>query len=341
LAYCAKAVSAVDDTGKYQPQICTAVALRGMRGSSDGTVDLRADVLPLAFAEMQLRFLAQSARLDGGEGAAADVAESLGSAWGGGTFEERVAALGERYGHFDPAEHFFGESERSYALSNDYQAKLYDDLAEDLDHSLMTGGSSPVKHAYEVWRINRDDLRSVIEYGGLSLPSYRDFEANIRNRVNRIIAGPPALRSQQFLALMDAGILVAPYGPSPTIEPGTDDGLTLQSTAFDRPWQDRVDCVIQGHLEHPTVHRSATPLLAGLYRDGRVQQLRYGKLPVGSVELTRDFHPINTRDQVERRLSIFGVLTEGTRYFTHYIPSPKSRLRAVQDLGGCVESILA
>ena len=37
---------------------------------------------------------------------------------------------------------------------------------------------------------------------------------------------------------------------------------------------------------------------------------------------------------------MFGVLTEGVRHFTHYIPSPKSRIRAFEDLGACVAEIL-
>jgi hypothetical protein len=38
---------------------------------------------------------------------------------------------------------------------------------------------------------------------------------------------------------------------------------------------------------------------------------------------------------------MFGVMTEGVRHFTHYIPSPRSRMRAFEDLGACVEEILA
>jgi hypothetical protein len=40
-------------------------------------------------------------------------------------------------------------------------------------------------------------------------------------------------------------------------------------------------------------------------------------------------------------MSIFGVLTEGVRHFTQYIPSPRSRMRAVEDIGTCVAEILA
>ena len=51
--------------------------------------------------------------------------------------------------------------------------------------------------------------------------------------------------------------------------------------------------MIQGHLEDPTVHRSASPLLSRLYRCGRIQQFRYGDVEVGSIDLTADFHPVN------------------------------------------------
>jgi uncharacterized NAD(P)/FAD-binding protein YdhS len=341
LAYCAKAVSGVDQTGDYEAAICTSDFLGEVRAAGDGKVDLRAQVLPAAFAEMQLRYLSQSARLHDGAQAGREVRDSLRAAWPVERFDERVASLAARYGHFDPAQHFLGPVDARYRSAGEYQTELYDAIEADLDESLVDGGASPVKHAYEVWRINRDDLRLVTEFGGLSLASYRDFEANIRNRVNRIIAGPPVLRSQQLLALMDAGVLSMPFGPAPTLEPGLDDGIEFKSRALDTTIGERVDVVIQGHLEHPTIHRSATPLLQSLYRDRRVQQLRYGGLPVGSVELTRDFHPVSAEGTTQGHLSMFGVLTEGTRYFTHYLPSPRSRLRAVQDLGACVAGIFA
>ena len=58
-------------------------------------------------------------------------------------------------------------------------------------------------------------MRSVVELGGLSLDSYLDFNADICSRIHRLVAGPPALRSRQMLALMDAGVVRAPYGPAP------------------------------------------------------------------------------------------------------------------------------
>jgi hypothetical protein len=38
---------------------------------------------------------------------------------------------------------------------------------------------------------------------------------------------------------------------------------------------------------------------------------------------------------------MFGVLTEGVRHFTQYIPSPRSRIRAFEDVGACVAEVLS
>ena len=44
---------------------------------------------------------------------------------------------------------------------------------------------------------------------------------------------------------------------------------------------------------------------------------------------------------MQDRIWIFGTLSEGVRYFTHYVPSPKSRVRAFIDAEGCAEDIFA
>jgi hypothetical protein len=104
---------------------------------------------------------------------------------------------------------------------------------------------------------------------------------------------------------------------------------------------DDVDVVIKGHLEEPRIAGSASQLLTQLYRRGRVSQFRYGEVAVGSVDLTPDSHPIDIEGRPQATISMFGVLTEGVRHFTAYIPSPRSRIRAFEDLGACVAEILS
>ena len=150
-----------------------------------------------------------------------------------------------------------------------------------------------------------------------------------------------------MLALMDAGVVRMPYGPAPArglavtdLDPaGT--RTRVSSTAFEQPYFDNVDVLIRGHLEEPRIAGSASQLLTQLYNRGRVSQFRYGEVAVGSVDLTADSHPIDAEGLAQERISMFGVLTEGVRHFTAYIPSPRSRMRAVEDIGACVMEILA
>ena len=96
-------------------------------------------------------------------------------------------------------------------------------------------------------------MRTVIEFKGLTLESYVDFRDNIKTRVNRLVAGPPALRSKQLLALIDAEVVTVPFGPLPMITPADEGGFALCSRRFEQPHSDQVDWLIHGHLENPTL----------------------------------------------------------------------------------------
>ena len=341
--YCAKPAHGIDSYGDYEPIVCTPEAFRELTnpGSSPlrRRVDFRNDLLPLLFAEMQGRYYTHAAFLKGGAAAAASTHEQLQAAWADGTYDLTVSRLEPTYGRFDPASHVFADAGKSYESSADYQAHVYDMVETDLDEALAVGGS-PVKAAQEVTRILRDQLRSVIEFGGLTLESYIDFQSNVRGRINRLEAGPPALRSQQLLGLLDAGAVKLPFGPYPEVSAAADGKVTIRSTRLTHEAEATVNGVVRGHLDLPSLARSSSPLLNRLYTRGRLTQLSYGDTTVGSVAISEDFHPYDAEGRLQPHLSLLGVLTEGVRYFTHYLPSPRSRLRAVLDAQLCVENII-
>ena len=350
LPFTAKSVTGKDRSDVYKPVICTTRALDALSGRSNGhrrRVDVRGELLPLLFGEMYARYYAQTAfQASGSAAAGAAVREQLQAAWTDGRFDEELAQLAVRFGGFDAEELFFGHQPQ-YGNSDDYERFVYQSLADDLREAEVPDGASPVKSAAQVFRIFRDPMRSVVELGGLSLDSYLDFNADICSRIHRLVAGPPALRSRQMLALMDAGIVRMPYGPSPArglavADRGATSARTrLSSTAFGQSYHEDVDFVIRGHIEEPRIAGSASQLLRRLYSRGRVSQFRYGEVAVGSVDLTPDSHPIDIEGRPQMSISMFGVLTEGVRHFTQYIPSPRSRMRAFEDLGACVAEILA
>lgn len=349
LPFTAKSVTGKDRTDVYKPLICTDEALNALNGRAHGRrrpVDVRSELLPLLFAEMSARYYAQVAFQEAGTAAAgAAVREGLRAAWNGRRFDEELMRLAARFGPFDAEALFFGHQPK-YRCSDDYEGFVYQSLSDDLREAEVPDGASPVKSAAQVFRIFRDKMRKVVEQGGLSLDSYLDFNADICSRIHRLVAGPPALRTRQFLALMDAGVVRMPYGPAPARGLAVNHGdsttprTRLSSTAFEQPYTSDVDVVIRGHLEDPRIAGSASQLLTQLYNRGRVSQFRYGEVAVGSVDLTPDSHPVDIEGRPQLRISMFGVLTEGVRHFTAYIPSPRSRIRAFEDVGACVSEIL-
>jgi hypothetical protein len=302
-------------------------------------VDFRNDLLPLLFAEFQVRYYSHSAFLKGGDSATALVRDQLQSSWHDGTFAQAVDRLEPTYGPFDPAGVVFADVDAHFDSSATYESHVYEMVETDLTQALMPGGS-PVKAAQEVTRILRDQMRTVIEYGGLSMQSFIDFQSNVRGRINRIEAGPPPLRSQQLLALMDSGTVKVRFGPHAEVSAGADGQVVIRSTKLAQPMEATVNHVVRGHLDLPSLARSSSPLLNRLYTKGRLTQFSYGETTVGSVSISEDFHPYDAEGRVQMSLSLLGVLTEGVRYFTHYLPSPRSRLRAVHDAQDTVEAIV-
>ena len=325
----AKPRSTADASATYRPVICTPERLGTLR---PGSIDFRADVLPLVEAEMQVRYHTAAG--------APDAAARLAQAWEAGRFAEEVAVLARRHGAFDPSR-FLGQGLDLPVLSSkDYESQVYDLVERDLDEALAGPERSPLKAALETTRILRDPLRSVLEYRALTLESYLDFHGRLRPAVNRVEAGPPLLRSQQLLALLDAGVVRVPLGPDPSVEPLPGGRAVLRSTSLVRPHEETAELLIRGNLELPDVATSASPLLRALHRAGRLGPLCYGEVAVGSIDIDRDFHPIDRRGRPQPTIAVLGVLTEGIRYFTHYLPSPKSRLRAVLDAAHCAEGAL-
>jgi hypothetical protein len=350
LPFTAKPVTGSERVNVYEPLICTPEAVDALTGRSTGRrrqVDVRRELLPLLFAEMYARYYAQMAfRAEGSRAAGAAVRERLRAAWLQDRFKNELARLAAIHGSFDAEALFFGNP-GGYHSSEDYESFVYQSLSDDVREAEVPDARSPVKSAAWVFRIFRDSIRSVVELGGLTLDSYLDFNGDICSRSHRLVAGPPALRSRQMLALMDAGVVRMPYGPAPDREPSAGPSplggspMRISSTALEEPYADDVDLVIRGHLEEPRIANSMSPLLNSLYSSGRVCEFRYGETVVGSLNMTPDHHPIDIEGRPQLGVSMFGVVTEGIRHFTAYIPSLRGRMRAFEDVGACVTELLA
>jgi len=340
--YCAKPFGATDPMGDYKPAICTVEAVARLKGAPGPKrqLDARSELLPLVFAEMELCYYTRAAAEKDGPGVARRVKAGLLRAWSAGNFDEARAQLAKHYGEFVAREHFFVADGHTYRDSDDYQARVCATVAADMQEALVEGGT-PVKAGLETLRALRDTLRMAVEFRGLTFESHLDFVANMRSRFARLVAGPPVFRSQQLLALVEAGIARMPFGPRPDVMPTQDGKVVVRSMHLARPFELVADRFIRAHLDLPALGKHGSPLLNNLVASGRLRPLSFDGVPAGSIDLTEDFHPLNAEGEPELHLWAFGVLTEGARYFTLYIPSPKSRVRAFLDAGAAADEIVA
>ena len=253
---CAKSIGTADPVGDYEPAICTVAAISALKRGADGgkrQMDARTELLPLVFAEMELCYYARAARTLGGEEAGAQAWRDLTAAWATGHFAAERARYAATYGSFNAERHFFVGDYTDYRDSADYESQVYASVASDVEAAMVPGGASPLKAALETLRALRDTLRLAVEFKGLTLASQIDFQTNLRGRLASLVAGPPAFRSQQLLALIDAGILRLPFGPSPEVRATADGRVTVRSTRLVKPFSLSVDRLVRAHLDVPSV----------------------------------------------------------------------------------------
>jgi hypothetical protein len=294
-------------------------------------------VLPLIWAEMTLVYYGRSALLADGDAAAERASQRLLDAWSAGALREAVAELATAYGAFDAEAWFFRPDVSRAADRETYQAGVRAMIERDIRESALGEARSPLKAVFELFRVLRNTIRSAVDFGGLTPDSAREFWDRIAPLINRVMVGPPLRRGQELLGLIDAGVVQIPFGGSPTVTLDRQAKCwEIASTRLGVPTRERVDHVIAGYLEQPSVDRSASPVLSRLHAAGRIRAFP----DACGIDVSRGHHPLNVRGEAEQRLWVLGPLTDGAKYFNHYIPSPKSRFQAFRDADAIVCTIL-
>ena len=264
LPFTAKSVTGIDRTDVYKPVISTPEAFDGAQRPRDGAGDrstCAASCCRCCSREMYARYYAQAAFQAAAAPTRRSSASSCSAAWSERPLRRESSALAARYGTLRSPRRCSSAISRSTRAATTTSGSSIGARRRP-SRGRGPDGASPVKSAAEVFRIFRDPMRSVVEQGGLSLDSYLDFNADIRSRIHRLVAGPPALRSRQLLALMDAGIVRMPYGPAPRsgparrrAAPGDGSHADLAQRRSSSRTRREVDFVIRGHLDEPRIDR--------------------------------------------------------------------------------------
>jgi len=254
-------------------------------------------------------------------------------------FDRLCQSLSRKFGAFDPKTLFWGTME-SCKSSEDYSNSVIAQIKLNLADLKQFNGSSPTVAATETFRILRNTLRDLIETEVNSQDTYLDF-ISLRTHIGRLVSGPPSWRLQQIVALAEAGILSFPFGPEPRLCACENGRVQIESTTFTEPVRPTVSRLYKGYAEETNFDSVTSPLLQNLTRRGRITSLFPESSKHANLKLGGQAHPVNIDGLPQNRIWIFGSVTEGARYFTHYIASPVRGTRGYDEIHRCAKQILA
>ncbi|MFF5962993.1 FAD/NAD(P)-binding protein [Streptomyces collinus] len=204
---------------------------------------------------------------------------------------------------------------RDVAHPGRWRAWLLAYLREDAAQAALGNVHGPLKAALDVLRDLRNELRLIVDHGGLTGASRRDHLDHWYTPLNAFLSiGPPRRRIEELVALMEAGV-VEVLGPRLRV---TEEDGAWAAHSPDVPGSAvRVRTLIEARLPEPDLRHTADALLAGLLRSGRCRPHTVDGYETGGLDVTsRPYSLMDRQGVAHTRLFAFGVPTEGVHWVT-------------------------
>ncbi|MGW7427247.1 FAD/NAD(P)-binding protein [Streptomyces sp. NPDC054813] len=205
--------------------------------------------------------------------------------------------------------------EREFTGPADWHDWLRGYLREDAAQAALGNVRGPLKAALDVLRDLRNEIRLVVDHGGLTGASRRAHLDGWYTPLNAFLSiGPPRRRVEELTALLAADV-VAVLGPG--LEVDRADGAWLARSPEVPGSAVRVTTLIEARLPEPDLRRTGDELLAGLLREGACRPHRVDGHETGGLDVTPRPYRLIDRDGLPHpRRFAFGVPTEGVHWVT-------------------------
>ncbi|MEP6501745.1 MAG: FAD/NAD(P)-binding protein [Betaproteobacteria bacterium] len=334
----ARAVNQKGVSNQYRARFLLLKHVRALR--TERKLDFVADVLPLLVADMEYAYYDAYLR----ERTDATVAAGFCKEFAAGDARQRRELIERAVPESDRFswQRLAAPVPEPVLASRDTFAQwLKRHLLEDLREARKGNLDSPLKAACDVLRDLRDNLRAAVEFGGLTPASHRWVLAEFMPVMNRLAVGPPQTRVGELLALMEAGVLEADFGPGAECRAPVGGGLMRISAARWPGHSVEVHALVKARISMHSPQDDASPLLRGLLDDGHVRLFRNGDFHAGGIEIDRNHNWVSESGSIVRNAWALGIPTEGVKWCTFVVPRPGVNSTAIVDAGRAVAGMLA
>ncbi|WP_328320201.1 FAD/NAD(P)-binding protein [Streptomyces sp. NBC_00388] len=315
-------------TVRHEPVFLTPEAVRALQAESEAgrRLRFRRDIWPIVSREVRLVYYRTllTAR-DGIESAESFARVFTVLAAGDGAEAER--ALLDRFRvarqlrwDWDRVIRPYGA--RTFENQDDYRAWLLEYLRSDLHEAARGNVRGPLKAALDVLRDLRNEIRLIVDHGGITGSSYRSDLQEWYTPLNAFLSiGPPASRIEEMIALVEAGVLTL-LGPGFRVLPDSS-GKCFQVESDTVPGPAvQVTSLVEARLPEVDIRRTTDPLLRHLLASGQCSG--YGmpdesgtEYRTGGLAVTRrPYRVVDAAGRAHPRRFAFGVPTETVHWVT-------------------------
>ena len=312
--------------GRYLPRLLTPEVITGLRDrANDGDrLHFGTDLWPLIATEVESVYYGT---LLTSRGRAADGAELVERYLTVAKGPARNRLL-DSYG-VEPTDRWDWERiSRPYrgcefADRSDFRTWLLEYLAHDVVEARAGNVSGPLKAALDVLRDLRNEIRLLVDHGGLEGNSYRDDLDGWYTPLNAFLSiGPPVSRIEEMIALIEAGVLeLTGPGTVVVLDTGDDPAFVAESNVVAGP-PIRSTVLIEARLPEPDLRRTTDPLLRHLLATEQVRNYRIAGAcgtgyETGGLAVTeRPYRVLDAKGNAHPRRFAYGVPTEAVHWVT-------------------------
>lgn len=211
-------------------------------------------------------------------------------------------------------------------------------IKKDYEESCIGNVESPIKASCDVLRDLRERIAKVVDFGGLSGDSYKWFYNEFLPLLKRLSVGPPKERIAQLIALIEVGILKIDFGPRAKCINQNNKWVVKSSIWPD--YEVEVDYVIRARIpSNLSIERN--PLIDDLITRGFARIYSKGAFKASGIEVTKSMNVVSKEGKILNNLWANGILTEGVRFYTFFLPRPGAPSRFEEDSEAAVKSMFA